>query len=136
MRRPAPFFRPALGAVVALLAATTVAETSLARHFELRRSAPEAEAVLDASPEHIQLWFSQEPQTEGARIRLVDGAGDLVELGATTAVPDTATSLRADVPTSLAAGAYTIHWRAMARDGHLVTGEIPFEVRSDSDAPR
>ncbi|MBT8335753.1 MAG: copper resistance protein CopC [Gemmatimonadetes bacterium] len=133
MRRFVSPLRLAFGTLVALLAVATVAQTSIARHFELRRSAPDAEAVLESSPERIQLWFSQEPQTEGARIRLVDGAGDLVELGPTAAVPDTTTSLRADVPAPLASGAYTIHWRAMARDGHLVTGEIPFEVRSDVD---
>lgn len=134
MRRFAAPLRLAFGTLLAVLAVTTVAESSITRHFELRRSAPEADAVLETSPEHIQLWFSQEPQTEGARIRLVDAAGDLVELGATAAVPDTATSLRADVQTPLGSGAYTIHWRAMARDGHLVTGEIPFEVRSDVDS--
>ena len=136
MRRFASPLRLTLGTILALLAVTTIAETAITRHFELRRSVPDAEAVLEASPERIQLWFSQEPQTEGARIRLVDGAGDLVELGPTAAVPDTATSLRADVPAPLSSGAYTIHWRAMARDGHLVTGEIPFEVRSDVDSQR
>lgn len=101
------------------------------RHFELRRSAPAADSVLDASPDRIQLWFSEEPQAEGARIRLVDEGGTPVELGATAVVADTATSLRAEVPTPLEAGAYAVHWRAMARDGHVVTGEIPFRVRGD-----
>lgn len=111
---------------------TPAVTASPLRHFELRHSVPAADTVLEASPDRIQLWFSQEPQTEGARIRLVDGAGELVALGATAPVPDTATSLRADVPTALDAGAYTIHWRAMARDGHVVTGEIPFSIRSDA----
>lgn len=101
------------------------------RHFELRRAFPAADTTLPAPPELVQLWFSEEPQSEGARIRLLDAAGELVEMGPTIVVPDTATSLRAVVPAPLPAGNYTVHWRAMARDGHVVTGEIPFAVRAD-----
>lgn len=121
----------ALAASILAFGVPAVASSSL-EHFELRRSAPAADTVLAASPERIQLWFSQEPRAEGARIRLVDGAGEQIELGATAPVPDTATSLRASVPTTLTAGAYTIHWRAMAADGHVVTGEIPFTVGGDA----
>lgn len=132
LRIPRPF-APALAVAVTLAAVAIPAPAAPhLRHFELRRSMPAADTALDASPERIQLWFSQEPQTEGARIRLVDGTGELVELGPTAVVPDTATSLRAAVPTVLAPGPYTVHWRAMARDGHVVTGEIPFSIRESA----
>ncbi len=131
LRAPRSFaLTAALAASVLAFGIPATAASSL--HFELRRSSPAADTVLPSSPPRIQLWFSQEPQTEGARIRLVDSAGEQVELGATAPVPDTATSLRASVPTSLAAGGYTVHWRAMAADGHVVTGEIPFSVQGDA----
>ena len=137
MSRTVPSLRLAVGSAIALLVVGAASvDSAPALHFELRSSAPEADAVLDSSPDRIQLWFSQDPQKEGARIRLVDGSGDLVELGATEAVPDTASSLRAEVMSPLTDGSYTIHWRAMARDGHVQNGEIPFEVRADNDPAR
>lgn len=133
MRFPATALIVALLGVVAALTAPAEAP-SAERHFELRRSAPGADSALAASPDRIQLWFSQEPLAQGALISLVDAGGEVVELGATAVVPDTATSLRAEVLTPLASGSYTVHWRAMASDGHVVTGEIPFSVRADSSA--
>ena len=128
LRRTLPL--SVLALAVALLPGATASgdAESTPLHFELRASVPAADSVLAAAPARVQLWFSQEPQLEGARIRIVDGGGDLVEMGPTAPVPDTATSLRADVRGAMGPGPYVVHWRAMARDGHLVTGEIPFEV--------
>lgn len=119
-----------LGATLALSSATEA--PSAERHFELRRSAPAADTVLPSSPDRIQLWFSQEPNPTGARIGLADAAGEAIEIGAAALVPDTATSLRAELLEPLTAGSYTISWRAMAADGHVVTGEIPFSVAADA----
>lgn len=128
LRRLLPLAAVTLAAVFVPGLVDTAAAGSTPRHFELRASVPAEDTVLSAAPERVQLWFTQEPQLEGARIRIVDAGGDQVEMGPTAPVPDTATSLRAEVRGSMAPGAYVIHWRAMARDGHLVTGEIPFEV--------
>lgn len=126
----APLAVALLGAAVALSSPSEA--PSAERHFELRSSVPGADSVLPASPETIQLWFSQEPNPTGARIGLANAAGEAIEIGAAALVPDTATSLRAELLEPLAAGSYTISWRAMAADGHVVTGEIPFSVEADA----
>lgn len=125
----APLAVALLGATVAL--STPPEAPSAERHFELRRSIPAADTVMPASPERIQLWFSQEPNPTGARIGLLDAGGDAIEIGSAGLVPDTATSLRAELLEPLAAGRYTVTWRAMAADGHVVTGEIPFTVAAN-----
>lgn len=97
-------------------------------HFELSRSAPAADSVV-APPEEIRLWFTQGAQEDATSIRLLDGSGNLVELGALESSDDR-TEHAAAIPNLLADGTYTVAWRSMAADGHVVRGEFEFSVRA------
>lgn len=114
--------------VAVLLAVSGAGADPVARHFELKRSLPAADSALATMPDRVQLWFTQAPQLEGARIRLVDASGGLLPLGDVAAADGDPTSLLAAVPEAVAPGRYTVHWRAMAQDGHMVSGEIPFTL--------
>lgn len=115
-----------------LVVAPGVAGAAL-MHLKLERSEPAANAVLKAPPTTVRLWFTQKPELSVTSIRLrFDGgpsADDRVltplsraaEAGAPITAP-----LRGGV---LAAGRYEIVWRTMARDGHVLNGVIPFEIR-------
>ena len=99
----------------------------LALHFALSRSEPAAEATV-SPPEELRLWFTQAPQDKSASIHLL--AGDaVVETG--PAIPDSEDDrvYSVAVGRTLEDGAYNIAWRAMAADGHVVRGEIPFTVQ-------
>lgn len=98
-------------------------------HFGLERSEPEAHAVLEEAPSSITLWFTERPELGGARIRLVGPDGELVKTGEVVR-GETERSLVTTVEPTLEAGDYGVHWRAMARDGHVVSGEFEFVVRS------
>jgi len=111
------------------LAGPEAADSRDPLHLQLDRSAPEAESTV-ASPSEIRLWFSQAPQASGTSLRLIQ-SGQPLEIGERKLDPDDATVYVASVETSLAPGTYTVAWRAMAADGHVVRGEFPFTVQAD-----
>ncbi len=114
--------------LVAALGATSVA-ADRAFHFALSRSAPAADATV-APPAEVRLWFSQVAQTGSVGIRLIDAAGTAVETSEPTPVTDDGRVYGVRVGKTLAAGAYTVSWRGIGDDGHVVRGDFKFTVRS------
>ena len=115
------------GCTLLLVLILTGALDHLAVHFALSKSEPAAEAAV-SPPEELRLWFTQAPQDNSMLIRLM--AGDaVVETG--PALPDSEDDkvYSAAVGRTLEQGGYSIAWRAMAADGHVVRGEIPFTVQ-------
>lgn len=98
-----------------------------ALHFSLSGSEPAAEATV-FPPEELRLWFTQAPQDHSMSVRLM--AGDApVETGPAIAAAEDDRVYSVAVGQTLEEGGYNIVWRAMAADGHVVRGEIPFTVR-------
>lgn len=96
-------------------------------HFALSKSEPAAESTI-APPDELRLWFTQAPQQNSLAVHLMAG-DDVVETDPAVADPDDDTVYSVTVESALDAGGYSIVWRAMAADGHVVRGEIPFTVQ-------
>ncbi|CAN5621944.1 copper homeostasis periplasmic binding protein CopC [soil metagenome] len=121
---------PAILAVLVLLGGawlTPSAEGS-APHLTLLSSSPAADTVVVASPDTIRLHFSEPPRIRGTTVRLTDAANELVASTGAAANAEDAKEvfIRPDRP--LAPGAYTVHWRVIAQDGHTQRGEFSFQV--------
>lgn len=125
--------------VAGVLAGTTIVESSEPTvagaapllHLRLVSTSPAADTVLTTSPAEIRLVFSEAPQSGGSTVRLTRGAEDLVASSETTADPQDARQLviRPDAP--LTAGAYMVHWRVLAEDGHAQRGTFEFRVAAE-----
>ena len=98
-------------------------------HFALQRSVPAADATV-APPSEIQLWYTQVPQEGSLSVRLVDAGGDLVGTEAPEAQAADPKAFSVEVARPLAAGDYTVAWRGVGDDGHLVQAEFGFTVAS------
>lgn len=109
-------------------AAPTRASERAPQHFRLDRSAPEADTEV-ASPSEIRLWFSQSAQEGATSIRLLDAEGELVATGAIEAFEADAVHA-VPIDGTLPPGAYTVSWRSMASDGHVVRGDFGFTVHA------
>ncbi len=115
-----------------IIAAPVLAGASLL-HLKLSRSVPSANAVLTAPPTEVKLWFTQKPELSVTSIKIRSGAGaTAVERAlAPLARAEAANSpITAPVGAALAPGRYEVVWRTMARDGHVLNGVIPFDVRA------
>src|SRR5262245_5681007 len=94
-----------------LLIAVLIFSTRTLAHAELRRSDPEAGAVLDRSPMEVSAWFSS-PLSTGSKIGVFDGQFQAVDKGETFIDASDATRMRAEV-VSLSPGRYTVNWKAV-----------------------
>ncbi|MEJ2539494.1 MAG: copper resistance protein CopC [Gemmatimonadota bacterium] len=104
-------------------------------HLRLERSAPAEDSVVEP-PTEIRLWFSQSTQENATTIRLIGEDGEPLSTGDLVTTDDRTVH---HVPLSgpLAEGRYTVSWRTMAQDGHVVRGEFEFTVQTGAgDAER
>jgi methionine-rich copper-binding protein CopC len=95
-------------------------------HLHLLKSAPAANATITAPPDSIRLWFSQTPELGVTTVK-VTGPGNAAVALAPLASRDSS-AVVAPVKGAMKAGAYTVTWRTMAKDGHIARGTFAFKV--------
>jgi len=103
------------------------AAASATFHLALDKSSPSEGAALTEVPSEIRLWFTQEPQAAGTAIRLMASDSTLVPVGDVAVDAGDAKVFSVAVD-DLADGSYSVIWRAMAADGHVVRGEFGFTL--------
>ena len=129
--RPRMSVASAIGAAIAvvlILGPSLGAQLSSDPHLALERSVPEADAAVGQGLAEVRLFFTQAPQLAGTSIRIVDARDRLVEATAAEADSDDPSVVFIRLEGALAAGAYTVHWRALAQDNHPVNGDFGFAV--------
>ena len=109
---------------VALLALALPAAASA--HATLTKTEPAIGKRVERSPSVVRLYFDQSVDVLPSAIRVYDAKGR-VHSGRTLASADKRTI---DAPVSrLPRGGYTVRWRAVSADGHVVSGVFTFGVR-------
>ncbi len=111
----------------AAVLAALVSPAAAFAHASLLHETPALEQRVAASPPRIVLQFDQPVDAVPNAIVVLDAAGRNVA-GPPRAVKS-ARELVAALPKSLPRGAYTIRWRALSSDGHVVSGISTFGVR-------
>jgi methionine-rich copper-binding protein CopC len=115
--------KPLLLALVAISLPIAAASPARAHTAVLETSIAE-NATLSAPPSNFTVTFSA--STGLANVTLTDASGRDIAL-AYTPPRAMATTFTIPLPT-LAPGAYTISWRTMAHDGHVMPGAVHFTV--------
>jgi methionine-rich copper-binding protein CopC len=113
--------------VLAGLLAVLVPGTAAA-HATLVRSVPARRAVVSSAPPRVRLRFSERLEPAFARVSVWDGQALQVDLHDPRVEPDEPTELSVGLP-SLGPGTYTVKFRVLSVDGHVVEGDLPFTVR-------
>lgn len=94
-------------------------------HTKLLESTPADHAQITASPKELMLHFSEVARITSLSLQKADGRpqqlGPLPQEGAA--------QVRVALP-PLPAGTYSVIWRAMGKDNHIVSGKIEFTVQS------
>jgi methionine-rich copper-binding protein CopC len=116
-------FQQHFGGVLLGIALLMAASPAFA-HFTLKSSSIKDGAVLSESPSEIILTFSKEVGLTD--IDLTDSVGDSVDLDYSPPT-DMDTSFEIPLP-DLQADSYTLSWRAMAPDGHVMSGDLTFSI--------
>jgi methionine-rich copper-binding protein CopC len=97
-------------------------------HAYLVRSSPAARAVVARAPERVQLWFNERLEPAYSRVSVWGPDGQRVDAGDVQVTPAEPTRLSVGVP-PLPAGGYTVRYRVLSVDGHVVEAEFVFTVR-------
>jgi methionine-rich copper-binding protein CopC len=97
-------------------------------HSYLVRSTPAARAVVARSPERVQLWFNERLEPAYSRVSVWTADARRVDAGDVQLGPAERTRLSVGVP-PLPAGAYTVKYRVLSVDGHIVESQFEFTVR-------
>jgi methionine-rich copper-binding protein CopC len=121
--------RPAASLVFAVLLTLALSIPDLGwSHAYLVKSAPARRAVLTRPPPEVQLWFNERLEPAFARLTVVDGDDRKVDAGNARVGPDDLKRLSVGV-SPLAPGTYTVRYRVLSVDGHVVESEFSFTIR-------
>ena len=95
-------------------------------HLHLVKSTPAANATIAAAPDSLRLWFSQAPELKLTTVKLTGPGATPVAL--TSLAKGDSGLVLAAVKGRMAPGPYTVAWRTMSKDGHVVRGTFAFRV--------
>jgi copper resistance protein C len=97
-------------------------------HAALVRSSPARRAVLTQPREQAQLWFNEPIEPRFSTVSVWDAAGTRVDLEDAAVAPDDPKRLSVRLR-RLLPGRYTVRFRVLSVDGHVVEGDVRFEIR-------
>lgn len=101
-------------------------------HTKLIRSQPLAKEVLSQPPKHIELWFTEELEPGLTTIEVRDEQGNRIDKGTVALSED---NKKAAIELGeLRAGVYTVTWKTVSADQHVVHGSFVFSTASTGTA--
>jgi methionine-rich copper-binding protein CopC len=115
-------FAAALGSIAPAAAGTIV------RHLTLDASVPAADTAVTAPVAEVRLTFSEAPLLRGTSVRVVDSGRSLMPASPPRSHESDPRQVYVTLDPPLTSGAYTVQWRVIAQDGHVMRGNFGFEV--------
>ena len=94
----------------------------------LVRSTPPGRATLAEKPDRVQLWFNERLEPAFSSVSVWSSAGTQVDAGDARVGPDDAKRLSVTLP-PLPPGAYSVRYRVLSVDGHVVDSSFSFTIR-------
>jgi methionine-rich copper-binding protein CopC len=119
---------PAHRVAVALLAGVLLAPAVAWSHAELVKSVPARRAALTTAPPRVRLAFNERVEAKFSRVSVWDAKGAQVDLKDAEVDPEDGRQLTVGLP-ALEPGTYTVRFRVLSVDGHVVESQFPFTVR-------
>jgi len=98
-------------------------------HAYLVKSSPARRAMLSSPPTRVVLWFNERLEAQFSQLAVWNAEGQQVDGGDVQVGPDDGKRLSVGIP-PLPAGSYTVKYRVLSVDGHVVESEFPFTIRS------
>jgi methionine-rich copper-binding protein CopC len=104
------------------------APTAASAHAYLVKSVPAGRATLFNSPGKIQLWFNERLEPKYSYASVHDAEGKRVDSDNAQVLAEDPKQLSIGVK-KLPAGRYTVNFRVLSVDGHVVEQSFPFTIR-------
>jgi methionine-rich copper-binding protein CopC len=120
--------RPSHRVAVALLAGALLAPAVAWSHAEMVKSVPARRSTTTTSPPRVRLSFNERVEAKFSRVSVWDAKGSQVDLKDAEVDPEDPKQLTVGLP-ALEPGTYTVRFRVLSVDGHIVESQYPFTVR-------
>ncbi|HJT59741.1 MAG TPA: copper resistance protein CopC [Ktedonobacteraceae bacterium] len=125
------------GAILLAACFTCMVSAPVEAHTILQRSDPSNNAVLDASPTSIRLWFSTVLNPAFSTAIVENAAYTYVNDGDARLASNDGREIEIPLSPHLSPGIYAVAWRVVSNaDGYILTGSLLFAIaRSDGTIP-
>lgn len=97
-------------------------------HAQYERSDPGRRAIIARSPQVIKIWFSEQLEPAYSTIVVKDSEGLSMTENLATLDSDDSKLLILKLPT-LAPGKYTVFYKVLSVDGHVVDAKFNFKIK-------
>ena len=113
---------------LALLAAVLLGPAESLAHAVLVKSVPAQSAALVEPPSRVDLWFNERLEPAYSKASVTNEAGAQVDLRDVAVSADDPRRLAVSLPI-LSPGRYTVSFRVLSVDGHVVESKLSFTVK-------
>ncbi len=117
--------KPLLGL---MLSTCLLAPATLSAHAILVKSQPAADVTVTESPKQIDVWFNDKVGSEYKALAVISSAGKRVDnkdIEQETFDPSHLYTTVTDLPPDT----YTVRYRVVSLDTHIVTGKFKFTIK-------
>ncbi len=105
--------------------------TSALAHSMLVKAEPPRRAVLTKSPAQVRLWFNEKIEGDYASLVVLDAQKQPITDVKPTLALDDQKSIVLPLP-ELAPGKYSVKFRVLSVDGHVVESTFDFTIKGDT----
>jgi copper resistance protein C len=98
-------------------------------HAILVRSEPAKDSVITIAPKQIDVWFNDKVGSEFKALAVIDGTGKRLDNKDVQQETFDPSHLYATLQ-PLVPGTYTVRYRVVSIDTHIVTGKFQFTVKA------
>lgn len=98
-------------------------------HAILVRSTPAKDSVVTESPKQIDVWFNDKVGSEYKALAVIDAAGKRMDNKDVAQDSSDESHLYATLQ-PLVPGTYTVRYRVVSIDTHIITGKFQFTVKA------
>ena len=113
-----------------LILALWLAPLPASAHAYLVKAVPAQRAMVFSPPERVDLWFNERLEAAFCTLRVFDAADKPVDKGDMQVAKDDPKHLLVGL-NPLAPGVYTVKFRVLSVDGHVVSNQFSFTVRGN-----
>ncbi|MBL8074730.1 MAG: copper resistance protein CopC [Nitrospira sp.] len=123
--------RRVLQVCVSLVVALGMPVAPALAHSMLVKAEPPRRAVLTKSPSQVRLWFNEKIEGDYASLVVLDDKKQSISDVKPTLASDDPKSIILPLP-ELLPGKYTIKFRVLSVDGHVVESSFDFTVKGET----
>ena len=120
--------RKSISIINLLLFASLLSPIVAEAHAILVKSQPAKDEVVNVAPKQIDLWFNDPVRSQYKALAVIDSEGKRVDNRDVEQALTDGSHIYATV-SDLAPGTYTIRYRVVSQDTHIVTGKFQFSVK-------